>query len=795
MDDFIKKFNECGDCELEYKLRIPYDRFMEIYNNLLPKATGKGVTTTVNFIDKFGNIKQVVFRTINGSEGREENIYNKEKIEEIRSENYKLTLSREKIVSRFDKKSIKLIRIKLRSSLIIGKWSYDFTISREIKPESMNIISSIVNEFKKTINPASFVTDIEYLLAESNLEFEIEYVDQHIDMDELKSPLTNIDLDQGDLIYQNLLYKTALLIQPKKAEYFKNRLGYKHLVKQVIGLSKEFYSEKHKNLLVTDKLDGERATILLQNGTAYIFGSKVFKIETIKSKDTIVVDGEYNDETDTFYSFEVPFLNKRLSNTDSTNIKTLKKVQGVLKNHQIKTILKNTPDNIDKLVHSVKDYETDGLIFIDPDTATSYKWKPVERSTIDFLVKKAPAQLVGKEPYLNKNGLSTYILMVGISYQDFDKYSMSYIPYYDKMINFSGKYFPIQFSPPNCPYCHIYYSKDELDGKIGEFLWESTKSPLDGEWKLIKIRTDRAREVSKGTYFGNNYAIAEEIWMYLSAPITLEFLQKPELTQYFKKSDPMLLPQRNFNRFVRHYLYEFYRSDNIIDLASGQGQGIKAITNHYKQALMIDIDADALVELRSRIRQMANLNKTKFYVQQLDLNADFRQNILELKRINFPNPKTIICHFAIHYMLSSDTAAKNFLCFVNNISVKGTYFIFTSFDGHKIFSLPDNWEVKNGTRMKYNIVKKYKSAKFENTGQKIDVLLPFSDGKLYEENLVNITFITNLMKKIKFKLIMNRSFSHLFEQFKAFDKKKFNELTDDDKRYLDLYSYVVFQKQ
>lgn len=794
MDEIVKTYNSCGDCELEYKLRISYNRFVELYNKLLSEATGKCVTTTANFIDRNRNIRQVTFRVINNEENREENIYNKQKLQEIKSDNYKLSLSREKIVSRFDKKNISVIRVKLRSSLVINNWSYDFTVSRQFGKESLALAPSIVNEFKKINNPMSFVADIEYLLSDSQLEFEIEYVGGNtIDIEEIKKPLSNVDIEQGDIIYQDILFRTAELLQPKKAEFFKQRLGYKHLSKQVKGLSKEFYVENYKKLLVTDKLDGERATILLLRGKSYMFGSKMFKIEDNRNtKDTIVVDGEYHIESDTFYSFEVPYYNKRLASEDATSVKTLQKAHKILKNHKIKNILKNTPENINKLVHEIReDYETDGLIFIDPSTGISYKWKPVNQSTIDFLIKKIPPQLLGKEPYLKKNGLNTYVLMVGITYQDFEKYMIELMPQYNKIILTTGKYFPIQFSPPNCPYCHVFFSKDELDSKIGEFLWDLKSE----EWKLIRIREDRAREASKGTYFGNNYAIAEEIWMYLSAPITLEFLQKPNLTQYFKKSDPALLPQRNFNRFVRHYLYEYYRGDRIIDLASGQGQGVRAIINNYNKALMIDIDADALVELRRRVREMPNTNKTRFYVQQLDLNEDFRDNMKKLSKLNFPNAGTIMCHFAIHYMLGSDTLAKNFLCLVNNLSIKGTYFIFTAYNGRKVFSLPPDFEIKSGTRTINKIVKKYKSNKLENTGQKIDVLLPFSDGELYEENLVNIDYIISLMRKIKFKLVENRPFSHLFEQFKAHNKAKFDELTDNDKKYLDLYSYVVFQKQ
>jgi len=794
MDDIIKSYNSCGDCELEYKLRISYNRFADLYNQLLSKSTEKCVTTTVNFIDKHRNIRQVLFRIINNNENREENIYNKQKLNEIKSDNYKLSLSREKTVSKFDQKNINVIRIKLRSSLIVDDWSYDFTVSRQLSKESIAIVPSIVAEFKKINNPNSFTSDIEYLLSDSQLEFEIEYVGGHdIDINDINKPLTIIDMESSDIIYQEILFKTAQLIQPKKAEFFKQRLGYKHLSKQVKGLTKEFYVENYKKLLVTDKLDGERATILLQHGKMYLFGSKIFKTQDFSKKypkDTIIIDGEYHIESDTFYSFEVPYFNKRMSNEDSVSDKLLQKVHKMLKNHKIKTILKNTPENINKLTHEIKTYETDGLIFIDPSTGISYKWKPVNKSTIDFLIKKIPAQLLGKEPYIKKNGLNTYVLMVGITYQDFEKYMIGFMPQYNKIIPITGKYFPIQFSPPNCPYCHVYYSKDELDGQIGEFLWNENE-----EWELIKIREDRVREASKGTYFGNNYAIAEEIWMYLSAPISIDFLMTPSLTQYFKKSDPMLLPQRNYNRFVRHYLYEQYKGDNIIDLASGQGQGLNAIMSNYKQALMIDIDADALVELRRRVRESTTTNKTRIFTQQLDLNDDFRKNLIKLKKINFPNVKTIVCHFAIHYMLSSDTLAKNFLCFINNLSVKDTNFIFTAYDGKKIFALPDNFEIKNGSRIKYKIVKKYKSNKLENTGQKIDVLLPFSDGELYEENLVNIDYITKLMRQLKFKLVMNRPFSHLFEQYKAHNKSKYDELSDDDKKYLDLYSFVVYQKQ
>jgi hypothetical protein len=68
--------------------------------------------------------------------------------------------------------------------------------------------------------------------------------------------------------------------------------------------------------------------------------------------------------------------------------------------------------------HSIRSMANDqnGLIFIESEKpyelTTSYKWKPLRDTTIDFLVKKAPKELYGVNPYIEREGYQMYILFV-----------------------------------------------------------------------------------------------------------------------------------------------------------------------------------------------------------------------------------------------------------------------------------------------------------------------------------------------------------------------------------------------
>jgi hypothetical protein len=181
------------------------------------------------------------------------------------------------------------------------------------------------------------------------------------------------------------------------------------------------------------------------------------------------------------------------------------------------------------------------------------------------------------------------------------------------------------------------------------------------------------------------------------------------------------------------------------------------------------------------------------YIKRLDLTEPYENNIKLLKNAGIPiikaDTKLIVCNFAIHYLIGTAKKLNNIVHMVNNLLASGGRFIFTCLDGQKVFNLLNaspshEW----GDGEKYLIRPKYTSTEFE-TNQKIDIMLPFSYGKLYTEYLVNLEAVQKAFEKSKFKLESCNS----FETFIEFDSIT-NSFDEWDRQYVKLLNFSVYYK-
>lgn len=474
-----------------------------------------------------------------------------------------------------------------------------------------------------------------------------------------------------------------------------------------------------------------------------------------------------------------------------------------------------------------KNYKIDGLIFTPTSMVNNttykykinsnynnmigYKWKPIEEITIDFYIKELPKNLYDHYPYndFNTKSKTIYILFSGISKQDFDKLNMTYLTNYTKIIpeEFINKnYFPIQFSTSDKPINYIYISdNNKLDGLIGEFLYSNDK------WELKKIRLDRTVELNRGEYFGNYFKIAELIWNNIKNPLTFDMLISDSDSNYFLVDDNELYKAlRSYNSFIKSYLLETVinpkltdknNKEWIIDLASGKGQDLGRINNlGFKNGIFLDNDKNALMELINRkfnLRSSQQKNM-KIYTQEINLTTNFKSIIKSLEKFNVSKESVdiIICNFAIHYIISQESDLINLIQLLNYYLKPNGRFIFTCFNGQKIFNLLNNsneWNLYENEFLKYSIKKLYNSNdKLNNTGQKIDVLLPFSNNKYYSEYLINLDYVTNIFNDNNFVTEISESFSCLLNNFK--NNKLYTSLTKYDKEFIDLYQFTILKK-
>lgn len=381
------------------------------------------------------------------------------------------------------------------------------------------------------------------------------------------------------------------------------------------------------NYTVTDKADGERKLLLINNkGRVYLIDTNMNAqftgaVTSNKMLFNTLLDGEHilNDKLGRFINlyaaFDVYFINKKdirkLAFTalrsekqditdksklvksfrlpalaDVVNKLALKSLNGSLSPLRVNVKSFYTADErqtifqccnliLKRVEDDLYEYETDGLIFTPTNLGVglnsskeevknmkttwdySFKWKPTEFNTIDFLVstkKQENGQEYVGNIFQEGTDLSianqiqqykTLILRVGFSELKHGYINPCQDIIDDKMSNPSDKdneqdYRPMQFFPTN-PYdpeagiCNVLLtgtsdnkvlmtSEGEVfgDNTIVEFRYDNSREKA-WKWVPLRVRYDKTVEfLAKGRNFGNAYHVANSNWNSIHNPITIE---------------------------------------------------------------------------------------------------------------------------------------------------------------------------------------------------------------------------------------------------------------------------------
>mgnify|MGYP000421591550 CR=1 FL=1 len=341
-------------------------------------------------------------------------------------------------------------------------------------------------------------------------------------------------------------------------------------------------------------------------------------------------------------------------------------------------------------------YETDGLIFTPCDLGVgmtygdkeaynykhtwlhSFKWKPPEFNTIDFLVttvKNESGQDIVNNIFEEGEDMSlqtqfkhykTLVLRVG-----FDEKKHGYINPCEDVIQdrVSRKgnmdettgYRPMPFYPTN-PYinkaylCNIMLKHNGIgnymftedgsetieDETIVEFKYIKDKE-TGWNWVPIRVRYDKTAEYRSGLKnYGNAYHVAQSVWSSIHHPITEHMITTGQDIPEFQEDDDVYYntygksltkPLRDFhNKYVKQVLIKgaSRRGGTLIDLAVGKGGDLpKWISAKLKFVLGIDVSKDNIENrLNGACARYLNQSKTtRNMVKALFVNGNSKLNI------------------------------------------------------------------------------------------------------------------------------------------------------------------------
>lgn len=317
---------------------------------------------------------------------------------------------------------------------------------------------------------------------------------------------------------------------------------------------------------------------------------------------------------------------------------------------------------------SMFDHTPDGLIFtpIDKGVASdkmgennkyprkytwrrSFKWKPPEFNTIDFLVTTKKIEGTGVDLITHKfqDGVSMTDNSPNLSYKTlllhvgFNDKNDGYLNPYDDLLNEriiepkdyrEGNYSPQLFFPTNpvpnykVHECHILLdgvnnasssqtqqmlTEDIGDGReviedksIVEFRYD-----LDAEdhwkWKPIRVRHKKTREFRNGLKnYGNAYFVANSVWRSIHNPVTEDMLmmkqpiptrEEDQSVYYNPKSKTSTYHLRQFHNYIKEMLISGVSNagDVLLDTSVGKGGDLhKWMHSKLSFVLGVDLSSD-----------------------------------------------------------------------------------------------------------------------------------------------------------------------------------------------------------
>jgi ubiquinone/menaquinone biosynthesis C-methylase UbiE len=279
---------------------------------------------------------------------------------------------------------------------------------------------------------------------------------------------------------------------------------------------------------------------------------------------------------------------------------------------------------------------------------------------------------------------------------------------------------------------------------------------------------------------------------------------------FMSNESPLARKLFRFHSEVKRNLYSTYikPGQSILEIAGGHGGDMRKIISQKPGKLVIvNINKARLAEAKKRFNFFKenpeiNFNR-KMEVNYVEENMSKNKlNSLENKlgKVEFD---VISVQFGLEQIIKSQKIFENIINLTNKYLKSGGFFIFTCFDGKKVFEqlkdkekltfARENPETHN-KRTVFEIEKKYTSSNaLKPFGSEVVLHYHTFDGMKQEKiNLLDLENLTEMTTNAGFTLVERKSFAQIYEGW--MDKKKKKFLSTMEKEYSFLFDRFVFRK-
>lgn len=808
--DYIYSFLKDPSLELEFRIgsfqrnntitppqttfisSVEIDFFYKL-KNVISKHTTPKILKTTEKIYKTQNNKGVL-KSVNNLENGASHFMNKYTVKKynIYDLDLRIALSNEKVMKHMDKniqESEILIRNKNRESYILHtnipgiKLSYDFTIVSD----EQNV-------------PQTYEIEIEVLK---------DFCFQNISNDIVESISTfvhNVFINILCTRQSNYFVTPHSVKKTVMKQYNELVQSYYFIGVQPETLQKEHLGQLTKNYSVTDKADGERCLLFINNNSeVFLMDNSLKNIKRISAKTSYkncILDGELinKDTRMCFCAFDTMFVDGNdLRGNTQYNLKA--------RLDFAHSIIQSITDPCDYYTFEVKEfffgnvflaskfiwcekkfaYQLDGLVFTPteepyPKTrkwSSLLKWKPSHLNTIDFYSVKLP----------NSN---TWELYVGgeSNYKSTEKKSnyQNQKVLFDvaKLLNENSNNINSMTTSIENSMLDPTTNQPFISNTVIEFFFDKQIN----QFVPLKTRWDKTLKNS----MGNFVKVACDIWKNIWYPVTEDQLFNAMYKPNEVKTDFYFKEMRQFHNYIKMELYNKYTKniDYLLELGSGKGGDLqKWMHNNVKHVDGYDIDYQSIQEAYKRLSQLQSQKMEsfdyKFYQSDLTKEKSFDQLY---KNYTYD---TISSQFAFHYFCTSQDNTTNTLKNISSLLKKDGYFIGTIIDHKALNDFLDTNSINYKT-IDYELI--YYLQKNRTTHATDSVfnndLIMYLNGNNYlssvsKEPIVNFDVFCDLCNNVGLELVESKQFNDFFENSHI-------KLTQVQKEISGLYRTFVFKK-